>query len=246
MSVAVALADKLDTLVGFWAIDEKPTGSKDPYALRRAALGSIRLITENGLRLRLTDVFKAAAAGREINSAELLAFFADRLKVQVREQGMRHDLVNAVFALGNEDDLVRLLARVKALQAFIGSDDGKNLLVAYNRAANIVKAEERKDKALAAQIKSAPDAALLEQAEEKAVAAALEGADAAAGAALAGEDFTAAMSALAALRGPLDSFFEKVTVNVSDRPDLRLNRLRLLRQISGTIDHVADFSKIEG
>ncbi len=246
VSVAVALADKLDTLVGFWAIDEKPTGSKDPYALRRAALGTIRLITENGLRLKLTDVFKAAAAGRAINSGELLAFFADRLKVQVREQGVRHDLVNAVFALGDEDDLVRLLARVKALQAFIGSDDGKNLLVAYNRAANIVKAEERKDKALAAQIKSAPDAALLEQAEEKAVACALEGAAASAGPALAREDFTAAMSTLAALRGPLDAFFDKVTVNVADRPDLRLNRLRLLKRISATIDGVADFSKIEG
>ncbi len=246
VSVAVALADKLDTLVGFWAIDEKPTGSKDPYALRRAALGTIRLITENGLRLKLADVFKAAAAGRAINNGELLAFFADRLKVQVREQGVRHDLVNAVFALGDEDDLVRLLARVKALQAFVGSDDGKNLLVAYNRAANIVKAEERKDKALAAQIKSAPDVALLEQAEEKAVAAALESAAASAGPALAQEDFTAAMSALAALRGPLDAFFEKVTVNVGDRPDLRLNRLRLLKRISATIDSVADFSKIEG
>jgi len=245
VSVAVALADKLDTLVGFWAIDEKPTGSKDPYALRRAALGSIRLVTENGLRLKLTDVFKAAAAGRTINSGELLAFFADRLKVQAREQGVRHDLVNAVFALGDEDDLVRLLARVKALQAFVGSDDGKNLLVAYNRAANIVKAEERKDKALAGQIKSVPDPALLEQAEEKAVAAALEGAAASAGPALAREDFTAAMSALAALRAPLDAFFDKVTVNVAERPDLRLNRLRLLRRISATIDSVADFSKIE-
>ncbi|MBX3502123.1 MAG: glycine--tRNA ligase subunit beta [Alphaproteobacteria bacterium] len=246
VSVAVALADKLDTLVGFWAIDEKPTGSKDPYALRRAALGSIRLITENGLRLKLTELFKAAAAGRAINSAELLDFFADRLKVQVREQGVRHDLVNAVFALGNEDDLVRLLARVKALQDFVGSDDGRNLLVAYNRAANIVKAEERKDKALAAQVRNPPDAALFEQDEEKAVAAALRSADATAGPALLREDYTAAMSALAALRAPLDSFFEKVTVNVADRPDLRLNRLRLLRQISGTIDHVADFSEIEG
>ena len=245
VSVAVALADKLDTLVGFWAIDEKPTGSKDPYALRRGALGSIRLVTENGLRLKLTDVFKAAAAGRTINSGELLAFFADRLKVQAREQGVRYDLVNAVFALGDEDDLVRLLARVKALQAFVGSDDGKNLLVAYNRAANIVKAEERKDKALAGQIKSVPDPALLEQAEEKAVAAALEGAAASAGPALAREDFTAAMSALAALRAPLDAFFDKVTVNVAERPDLRLNRLRLLRRISATIDSVADFSKIE-
>jgi glycyl-tRNA synthetase beta chain len=177
---------------------------------------------------------------------DLLAFFADRLKVQVREQGVRHDLVNAVFALGTEDDLVRLLARVKALQAFIVSEDGKNLLVAYNRAANIVKAEERKDKALASEIRSAPNVMLFEQAEEKAVWMALGKARASAGPALEREDFTAAMSALASLRGPLDAFFEKVTVNVSDRPDLRLNRLRLLRQISGTIDHVADFSKIEG
>ena len=267
VAVAVALADKLDTLVGFWAIDEKPTGSKDPYALRRAALGIIRLIVENGLRIALGRLFEAAfsclpMAVREpdaLKSSEyamadrysrakqdLIAFFADRLKVQAREQGVRHDLVNAVFALGDEDDLVRLLTRVKALQAFIGSDDGKNLLVAYNRAANIVKAEERKDKALAAEIKSAPDVMLFEQAEEKAVAMALGKATAATGPALAREDFAAAMSALAALRGPLDAFFEKVTVNVSDRPELRLNRLRLLRRISATIDGVADFSKIEG
>ena len=241
VAVAVALADKLDTLVGFWAIDEKPTGSKDPYALRRAALGTIRLITENGLRLKLTDLFKAAAAGREVNAGELLSFFADRLKVQVREQGVRHDLVSAVLALGTEDDLVRLLVRVRALQAFVDSEDGKNLLVAYNRAANIVKAEERKDKALVARIRDLPDSAMFEQAEEKAVAAALASADASGGPALQREDFTTAMSALAALRAPLDAFFGKVTVNVGDRPDLRLNRLRLLRRISATIDRVADF-----
>ena len=164
VSIAVALADKLDALTGFWSIGEKPTGSRDPFALRRAALGIIRIVVENKIRLPLGKFFKAD---------DLLAFFADRLKVQLREKGVRHDVVDAVFALGGEDDLVRLLARVEALQAFLGTEAGKNLLTAYGRAANIVRAEEKKDKGLAARIAGAPDAALLEQAEEKAVAAAL-------------------------------------------------------------------------
>ncbi len=238
VSVAVSLADKLDMLTGFWAIGEKPTGSRDPFGLRRAALGVIRVIVENGLRLPLGWTMKADAS-------DLIPFFADRLKVQVREQGVRHDLVDAVFALGGEDDLVRLLARVKALQAFVGGEDGKNLLVAYNRAANIVRAEEKKEKALREKIAGAVDAALLQAPEEKAVAAALQAADAKAGPALAGEDFTAAMTALAELRAPLDVFFDRVTVNADD-PALRLNRLKLLNRIRATIDRVADFSRIEG
>ncbi|MDF3073061.1 MAG: glyS [Alphaproteobacteria bacterium] len=245
-SIAVALADKIDTLVGFWAIDEKPTGSKDPFALRRAALGIIRIVLENGLRLPLTRAFSAAATRLPKANAklsdELLTFFADRLKVHLREQGVRHDLVSAVFALGNEDDLVRLMARVKALQEFLGSDNGKNLLVAYNRAANIVRAEEKKDKKTYA---GSLDAALLKQDEEKAVASALDHAMPQVDKALAGENFVAAMAALAELRGPLDAFFDKVTVNADDAA-LRLNRLNLLTRIRSAMDRVADFSKIEG
>jgi glycyl-tRNA synthetase beta chain len=237
VSVAVALADKLDALMSFWAIGEKPTGSRDPFALRRAALGVIRIVVENKLRLPLKRFFKAE---------DLLAFFAERLKVQMREKGVRHDVVDAVLALGGEDDLVRLLARVEALQSFLGSEAGKNLLTAYGRAANIVRAEEKKDKALAAQIAGAPDVALLEQTEEKAVASTLAEVERTVKPALAREDFAGAMAAFATLRAPIDAFFEKVTVNVADRPILRLNRLKLLNQIRATFDSVADFSKIEG
>jgi glycyl-tRNA synthetase beta chain len=237
VSIAVALADKLDALVSFWSIGEKPTGSRDPYALRRAALGVIRIVIENKLRLPLRKFF---------DQADLLDFFADRLKVQVREKGMRHDVIDAVFALGNEDDLVRLLARVEALQFFLGTEAGKNLLTAYGRAANIVRAEEKKDKALAARIAGAPDVALLEQAEEKAVATALADVERTVKLALEKEDFAGAMQAFASLRAPIDAFFDKVTVNVQDRPELRLNRLKLLNQIRATMDSVADFSKIEG
>ncbi|MGQ0584314.1 MAG: glycine--tRNA ligase subunit beta [Reyranella sp.] len=237
VSMAVALADKLSALIDFWWIGEKPTGSRDPFALRRAALGVIRIIVENKLRLPLRAFFDAP---------DLMAFFAERLKVQMREKGVRHDVVDAVFALGTEDDLVRLLARVEALQSFLGSEAGKNLLTAYGRAANIVRAEEKKDKGLAARIAGAPDVALLEQAEEKAVAAALAEVERALGPALKAEDFAAAMAAFAGLRAPLDAFFDKVTVNVTDKPELRLNRLKLLNQIRATMDTVADFSKIEG
>jgi glycyl-tRNA synthetase beta chain len=237
ISVVVALADKLDVLVSFWSIGEKPTGSRDPYALRRAALGIIRIVVENNIRLPLKKFFDAD---------DLMAFFAERLKVQMREKGVRHDVVDAVLALGGEDDLVRLLARVEAVQSFLGTDAGKNLLTAYGRAANIVRAEERKDKALAAKIASAPDASLMEQAEEKAVAAALAEVERLVKPALQREDFAGAMQAFAELRAPIDSFFEKVTVNVADKPDLRLNRLKLLNQIRATMDSVADFSKIEG
>ena len=237
VSMAVALADKLDALTSFWSIGEKPTGSRDPYALRRAALGVIRIVIENKLRLPLGTFFQ---------QDDLLAFFAERLKVQMREKGVRHDVVDAVFALGGEDDLVRLLARVDAVQSFLATEAGKNLLTAYGRAANIVRAEERKDKALSEKISGAPDPALLEQAEEKGVASALSEARSLVTETLQREDFAGAMAALAGLRAPLDAFFDKVTVNVQDRADLRLNRLKLLNQIRATMDSVADFSKIEG
>ena len=237
VSIAVALADKLDALTSFWSIGEKPTGSRDPFALRRAALGVIRIVLENRIRLPLGTFFK---------ESDLMAFFAERLKVQARDKGVRHDVVDAVFALGKEDDLVRLLARVEALQAFLGSDGGKNLLTGYGRAANIVRAEEKKDKALAAKIAGAPESELLEQAEEAAVASALSGVQSNIQAALAREDFAGAMAFFADLRAPIDAFFDKVTVNVTDKPELRLNRLKLLNQIRATMDSVADFSKIEG
>ncbi|UYN96651.1 MAG: glycine--tRNA ligase subunit beta [Enhydrobacter sp.] len=370
VSIAVALADKLDALVSFWAIGEQPTGSRDPFALRRAALGCIRLITETGIRVPLSQLLKthyehiayrdpsvadrlidyfnrdgrdmqeerrlislinastfrsylaeglvldnviklfertdessmsifdasphvdilvdraediqrmsgssnvgnrtprmlaqralftntdaeedldAYKARIDAHSAKcldsLLSFIADRLKVQMREKGVRHDIVDAVFALGGEDDLVRLLARVGAVQSFVETDAGKNLLTAYARAANIVRAEEKKDKTLLARIAGVADAALLEQAEEKAVASSLADVGRSARAALEREDFAGAMAALAGLRAPIDAFFEKVTVNVTDKPELRLNRLKLLNQIRATMDAVADFSRIEG
>jgi glycyl-tRNA synthetase beta chain len=251
VSVAVALADKIDTLVGFFAIDEKPTGSKDPYALRRAALGVIRLVLENQLRLPLARAFRqaftiGAASGKAgwggDPTAELLSFFADRLKVHLREQGVRHDLVAAVFALGNEDDLVRLLARVAALDAFLKTEDGANLLVAYRRGVNIVRIEEKKDGRSYAE---PPDAKLLAEPAEAALAATLEQARARSAAALEREAFTEAMAALALLRRPVDEFFARVTVNCDNR-DLRANRLRLLARIRDTLNQVADFSQIEG
>ncbi|KAH2821532.1 hypothetical protein KXV85_002673, partial [Aspergillus fumigatus] len=201
----------VDALVGFFGADLKPTGSKDPFALRRAALGVIRLITENGLRLNLLPLFSAAAGlyrdqGVEVKDAadDLLAFFADRLKVQQKEAGVRHDLIDAVFALGGEDDLVRLLARVHALQAFVQTDDGCNLLAGYKRAANILKAEEKKGWD-AGVTNPAPEPA------EAALMAALADAAPRAEAAVAAEDFTGAMAALASLRSAVDAFFDQVT-----------------------------------
>ena len=247
VSVCVALADKIDSLVGFFAIDEKPTGSKDPYALRRAALGVIRLIVENKLRLPLLQILDAArrlyrGLGEAAVAGPLVDFFAERLKVALRDRGVRHDLISAVFALGGEDDLVRLLARVEALEGFLGSDDGANLLVAYRRAANIVRIEQKKDKAT---YNGGAEAAALAQDEEKSLFAALSRASETAGDALAKEDFTGAMAALAGLRRPVDAFFDQVTVNSEDAA-LRENRLRLLAAIGGTLGRVADFSKIEG
>ncbi len=246
VSVAVALADKIDTLVGFFGVGEKPTGSKDPFALRRAALGVIRLVLENDLRLPLRDVFGAAwsahAAGGSDPTSDLADFFTDRVTVRLRDQGVRHDLVAAVFALGAEDDLVRLRARVDALSALLASEDGRNLLVAYRRAANILRIEEKKD---GIAYDDAVDATLLMQAEEKALWTAIAAAKPGAEAALAKEDFTGACRALAQLRYPVDSFFDKVTVNADDK-NLRVNRLRLLSSIRGVLDRVAEFSRIEG
>jgi len=246
VSVAVALADKIDTLVGFWAIDEKPTGSKDPYALRRAALGVIRLIAENDLRVPLLTV---VARSRELYGIEaapvgeaLLGFIADRMKVALKDRGVRHDLIAAVFALGGEDDLVRLLARVDALEAFLATDDGANLLTAYRRAVNIVQIEEKKDKA---GHDGPVDAGLLAEPAEKALNESLTRVVEDVGAAVAAEDFKAAMAALAKLRTPVDLFFDQVTVN-TEEANLRANRLRLLSQIRATLGTVADFSKIEG
>lgn len=248
VSVAVALADKLDTLVGFWAIDEKPTGSKDPYALRRAALGVIRLIAENALRLSLMKVAASALADLSAKSTDaqklpgdLLAFFADRLKVQLREQGARHDLVDAVFALGGQDDLLMIVRRVEALGKFLESDDGKNLLAGTKRASNILSIEEKKDKR---SFDGAPDAALYSLDEEKALAKAIGEVKAEASAAVAREDFAAAMSAMAKLRPPVDAFFDKVRVN-DDDPKVRENRLKLLNEIRSATRAVADFSKIQ-
>lgn len=262
VSVAVALADKLDTLVGFWAIDEKPTGSKDPYALRRAALGAIRVIVDNGLRISLVSVLdphadmvhKAMNVGLGIVSVawagkhakeqtlDLLSFFADRLKVQLREQGARHDLVDAVFALGGQDDLLMVVRRVEALGKFLETDDGKNLLAGTKRASNILAIEEKKDKR---KFDGAPDPALYKLDEEKALAQAIGEVGAEAGAAVAKEDFAAAMTAMAKLRPAVDAFFDKVKVN-DDDPAIRENRLKLLNEIRSATRAVADFSKIEG
>ncbi|MEX2128887.1 MAG: glycine--tRNA ligase subunit beta [Xanthobacteraceae bacterium] len=300
VSIAVALADKIDMLVGFWAIGEKPTGSKDPFALRRAALGIIRIVIENKLRLPLRDTLwrhfaairkdealaeaiailsplhadiaalstedveiavKLEALASQIErgkrveltslvqahkdcdlTADLLAFFADRLKVHLREQGARHDLVDAVFALAGQDDLLMIVRRVEALGKFLDSDDGKNLLVGYRRAANILRDEEKKDKRSYA---GDPDAKRLKASEEKTLAAAIEGAEGEVAAALKKEDFSAAIAAISKLRAPVDAFFDKVTVNVEDK-SLRENRLKLLDRIRRATLNVADFSRIEG
>src|SRR5262245_23747211 len=245
VAIAVALADKLDALTGFWAIDEKPTGSKDPYALRRAALGVIRIVLENGVRLPLLQQIRSNARGEaklpEEAAKNLLAFFADRLKVFLREQGARHDLVDAVFALGG-DDLLMIVRRVNALGRFLDSEDGEHLLTGTKRAINILRIEEKKDGVACDQ---APDANLLKRPEEKALANAVDEVEREAASAVAREDFAAAMAAMAKLRAPVDAFFDSVTVNTQE-PDLRANRLRLLNRIRATTLAVADFSRIEG
>jgi glycyl-tRNA synthetase beta chain len=295
VAVAVALADKIDTLVGFWAIDEKPTGSKDPYALRRAALGVIRIVVENEL-LRVLfwrhfgSVARDEALARAITilhplneqiatisasdielavklevlvsekakevakphlvaahsflhqTHDLIAFFADRLKVQLREQGARHDLVDAVFSLSGQDDLLMIVRRVEALGKFLDTDDGKNLLAGVKRASNILRIEEKKDKR---EYDGAPSVKLYQLAEEKALAEAISAVKKEADTAVAKEDFASAMAAIAKLRPRVDAFFDKVTVNVDDKA-LRENRLMLLNEIREATRAVADFSKIEG
>jgi glycyl-tRNA synthetase beta chain len=250
VSVAVALADKLDTLTGFFGIDEKPTGSKDPFALRRAALGAIRLILESRLRVPLADAFALAHKGHEFDPMTaagavqgLLDFFADRLKVHLRERGTRHDLVAAVFGvIGGEDDLVRLLARVDALQAFLDTEEGADLLVAYRRAANILRIEEKKDGRSYDQL---ADPRLFAQAEETTLFQAITELTERARPLLAAEDFAGVMGVLARLRDPVDAFFDSVTVNADDAA-LRANRLCLLSQIRVAMNAVADFARIEG
>ena len=283
---AVALADKLDTLVGFWAIDEKPTGSKDPYALRRAALGVIRTVVVEVLRLSLNQIsfgsverleqqqkqrqqasqqesLKSAdprrsfvvepilplqqvlasnEKGARTVSDDLLVFFADRLKVYLKDQGARHDLIDAVFSLGGQDDLLMIVRRVEALSKFLDSDDGKNLLAGVKRASNILKIEEKKDNR---SFNGLPNPQLLIQGEERDLHRAVSAAEANARKAVEAEDFGAAMTAIAKLRGPVDAFFDKVTVNADD-PSFRENRLKLLNRIRAATLAVADFSKIEG
>jgi glycyl-tRNA synthetase beta chain len=292
VSIAVALADKIDTLVGFWAIDEKPTGSKDPYALRRAALGVARLVLDNQIRLHLLNVlieasheisdhirdeeldrdFQAAArldgilGGDSLSDrvmeadsilsrerfghsdskttevlSNLLAFFADRLKVQLREQGARHDLVDAVFALEGQDDLLMVVRRVEALGKFLDTDDGKNLLAGTKRAANILRIEEKRD---GKAYDGAPDPALYRLDEEKTLADAIDLVKVEASVAVMNEDFASAMSFMATLRPAVDAFFDKVKVN-DDDPQVRENRLKLLNEIRAATRAVADFSKIQ-
>ena len=248
VSVVVALADKIISLVGFFSVGERPSGSRDPFALRRSALGIIRLILENKLRLPLSAAFAKAL---EIwdpllpdITGDLLDFVADRLKVHLRDAFVRHDLIAAVFGhiREREGDLFPLLARVDALRSFLELQDGANLLTAYRRASNIVAIEERKD---GRRYDGTVDPALLRQPEERLVADRLIAVNAQAGTLLAREEFERAMAELARLRRPVDEFFDKVTVNC-DEPALRENRLRLLSSIRQTMNQVADFSQIEG
>jgi len=269
----VALADRLDTLAAFFARGIKPTGSKDPFALRRAALQTIQTILTNGTRLSLGAALEQAKAGlgheaANFSVAELLDFFADRLKVQQRDAGVRYDLIDAVFALGGEDDLVRLLARVEALQRFVETPEGADLLAAYKRAANILKKEKwdggRGAQGIAQTGEEDPLVLVEEPAiadavaealrnrqasdaptEEAALVAALDAAEPKAVLAIADEDFTAAMAALSILRGPIDAFFDKVTVNDPDA-GIRKRRLNLLTRFRDAVNSVADFNKIEG
>jgi glycyl-tRNA synthetase beta chain len=247
-TVVVALADKIDSLVAFFAIGEKPTGSRDPFALRRAAQGIIRLILENRLRLPLAAAFAQAHAilgpGFVDPGEELLDFISERLRVHLRDAFVRHDMIAAVFANTRESagDLLPLLARVDALGGFLASEDGANLLVAYRRASNIVGIEERKD---GCRYDGEIDSRLLRQLEERALADRLSEVSAKAGTFLSREEFQSAMSELARLRRPVDDFFDRVTVNCDDAA-LRANRLRLLSRIRATLNQVADFSQIEG
>ncbi|AQS90067.1 glycine--tRNA ligase subunit beta [Gluconobacter albidus] len=242
VSVAVALADRLDLLAGFFAIGELPSGSGDPYALRRAALGIIRTIRDNGLRLDLPALFAQAANGRTGSElAKLPDFIAERLRVQLRSEGERHDVLAAILTRGLDGDLVRLLARTSALSEMIQTEDGRNLLAAAKRAANILRIEDKKD----GPHTGAPDPTLYTQDEERALAAGLDQAVPAIETALKEERFTDAMQAIAALRPTLDRFFEAVTVNAPE-PEVRANRLRLLSRFRETTALIADFGQIEG
>lgn len=229
VSIAVALADKLNVLSGFWSIDEKPTGSRDPFALRRAALGVIRIITENGLKFPLKV------------DADLLAFFHDRLKVSLRDAGARHDLVDAVIS-ADSNDILQITQRAEALSSLLSSDDGKNLLAGYRRAANILAAEEKKDgKAFAGSV----DQAALKLPEEEALAFAVDAVHAAVASHVARDDYKGAMAELATLRAPVDAFFTAVLVNDADLA-VRTNRLNLLARLRDTMHLVADFGKVAG
>lgn len=257
VSVIVALADRIDTLIAFWALNKKPTGSSDPFALRRAALGAIQILIDQGRNFSLRKIFRKAdlflamrteglqGPGPEIYGEDLLGFFHDRLKVYLRDKGHRYDHIDAVLTDADgdlQDDLVLIVRKLEALETFLKTDHGTNLAAAYKRAANILKAEEKKGalpKALSV------DKAALDQREEKALFAALETAEAKATNAVSNENFEGAMAALSALRAPLDAFFENVTVNADDEA-LRANRLALLQRLIDATAKVADFSKLEG
>ena len=243
VGIAVALADKFDQLAAFFGIGEKPTGSGDPYALRRAALGIIRIVREHRLRLPVRQLIDSATCLLEAkpDREELLAFLLDRLRVQLRAEGARHDVLAAVLGTGLDDDLVRLLARTDAVAALLGTETGESLLTAYRRAANILRIEEKKDGPHDGPL----DPAQLRLPEEQNLSAVLHRIEPAIAAAIRDEDFTAAMSALATLRKPLDDFFDKITVN-DPAPDLRSNRLRLLARVRSAMNQAADFSRIDG
>ena len=240
VSVAVALADKLDMLTGFWAIDEKPTGSKDPFALRRAALGVIRLTLDNHLTLPLADRLAAADAGA--GAADLLEFFQDRLKTYLRDRGIRHDVIDACIAMPQSDDLALLVKRAEALQGALGTDDGENLIQGFKRANNILSQAEEKD---GVEYSFGADVKYAENEAEKVLFAALDSADKTIQPAMATQDFAAAMAAMATLRGPIDAFFEAVKIN-ADSALVRRNRLNLLSRIRTTCLSVADLTKVEG
>ena len=240
VSVAVALADKLDMLTGFWAIDEKPTGSKDPFALRRAALGVIRLILDNHLTLPLADRLAAADAGA--GAADLLGFFQDRLKTYLRDRGIRHDVIDACIAMPQSDDLALLVKRAEALQGALGTDDGENLIQGFKRANNILSQAEEKD---GVEYSFGADVKYAENEAEKVLFAALDSADKTIQPAMATQDFATAMAAMATLRGPIDAFFEAVKIN-ADSALVRRNRLNLLSRIRTTCLSVADLTKVEG
>lgn len=260
VSVVVALADKFDTLTGFWAIDEKPTGSKDPFALRRAALGVIRLVLGNGVRVELRrrlvagqlghlnavarqrDITELTDSWQKETTDDLLAFLHDRLKVYLKDQGIRHDVIDASLAMPGNDDLTLLVARATALSDLLKTDDGTNLLQGFKRANNILSQAEAKD---GVEYSYGADPKFAETAEEKALFTALDAAEAAIAPAMAREDFPAAMRAMAGLRGPIDAFFTAVQIN-TDNQIIRRNRLNLLHRIRATCGQVADLTKIEG